>query len=159
MKLLKKIFRYIKLLPKLLKAKYYTKKANKELQNNNLIKALSKKWEKTELINSSKVTYNYISITSVKQSPIEKKEYHLSQNYPNPFNPTTTISYSIPERTNVKLEIFDPLGRKISTLVNENKSPGNYQVEFNAENLQSGLYIYRIVTDIFTDSKKLLLLK
>jgi len=85
--------------------------------------------------------------------------YSLSQNYPNPFNPTTVIQYSIPEVTNVKLKIYDMLGREIRTLVNQEQSAGVYNVEFNAAHLSSGVYFYRVEAGSFVASKKLLLLK
>ncbi len=93
-------------------------------------------------------------------------EYALYQNYPNPFNPVTTIKYSIPsnvngETSNTKLLIFDVLGNEVAVLVNEPKSPGNYEVQFEANKygLSSGVYFYRISTDGFTSTKKLVLMK
>ena len=86
-------------------------------------------------------------------------EYSLSQNYPNPFNPTTKIKYEVPENTNVTLEVFDVLGRLIKTLVNENKSAGRYEVEFNASELSSGLYLYKISAVGFEQTRKMVLLK
>ena len=86
-------------------------------------------------------------------------EYNLSQNYPNPFNPTTKIKYEVPENTNVTLEVFDVLGRLIKTLVNENKSAGRYEVELNASELSSGLYLYKINAGSFEQTRKILLLK
>ena len=85
--------------------------------------------------------------------------YSLSQNYPNPFNASTTIRYNLPTSSNVTIDIYDILGRKITTLVDKNQTAGNYQVIWNANNATSGTYFYRIQTDDFTDSKKMLLLK
>lgn len=85
--------------------------------------------------------------------------FNLSQNYPNPFNPTTTISYSIPSDEHVTLKIYDSLGEEIAMLVNEFKSAGFYNTNFNAENLSSGIYIYKITAGKYTDTKKLLLVK
>ncbi|MGA2669784.1 MAG: T9SS type A sorting domain-containing protein, partial [Ignavibacteria bacterium] len=85
--------------------------------------------------------------------------YVLSQNYPNPFNPTTNITYSIPKAGNVKLTIFDVLGREVSVLVNEVKSPGTYNVDFNASNIGSGVYFYRIEAGDFSAVKKMVLVK
>lgn len=87
------------------------------------------------------------------------KIFELHQNYPNPFNPTTIISYSIPVSTHVSLVIFDILGRKIHTLINEQKTPGNYSLIFNASNLFSGVYLYKLQTENFTKVKKLLFIK
>lgn len=70
--------------------------------------------------------------------------FKLEQNYPNPFNPSTTISYSLPEPGMTKLEVYNSLGQKVQEIVNEFLESGNHQTFFNAENLASGLYIYRI---------------
>ena len=88
------------------------------------------------------------------------KDYSLSQNYPNPFNPSTTIEFAIPKSDDVSLVVYDMLGREVATLVNERLSAGNYKVQYNAaENLSSGIYIYRLKTNSYTNTKKLLLLK
>ncbi len=96
------------------------------------------------------------------------QEFLLAQNYPNPFNPTTTIKYSVPAVETghaqslhlITLKVYDILGNEVATLVNENKSAGNYEVKFNARNLSSGVYIYRIQTSSgFVSTKKLVLLK
>ncbi|HEX2983718.1 MAG TPA: kelch repeat-containing protein, partial [Ignavibacteriales bacterium] len=87
--------------------------------------------------------------------------YSLSQNYPNPFNPSTTIKYSIAEAGKVELKIYNMLGQEITTLVNEMKNAGQYEVKFNAAgiNLSSGVYIYRIKSGSFVQTKKLMLIK
>ena len=85
--------------------------------------------------------------------------YALSQNYPNPFNPNTSIRFSIPENSYVELEVFDLLGRSISTLVDEDLAPGNYSVDFDASSFSSGVYIYRIKSGSFVSTKKMLLMK
>jgi hypothetical protein len=86
-------------------------------------------------------------------------EFSLSQNFPNPFNPVTRISYGIPKAGLVTLKIFDILGREISTLVNEEKQPGTYMVDFNGESFASGVYFYRIESAQFTDVKRMVLVK
>jgi len=86
-------------------------------------------------------------------------EFSLEQNYPNPFNPTTSISYAIKSASNVKLNIYNMLGQEVATLVNRHQLAGKYSVIFDAKNLSSGTYIYKIVTDEFVSVKKLLLLK
>lgn len=86
-------------------------------------------------------------------------EYSLETNYPNPFNPSTTISYSIKEAGSVLLEVYDILGAKVATLVNEEKSPGRYEVQFNASGFSSGMYFYKITSGEFTEVKKMILLK
>jgi len=92
------------------------------------------------------------------------KSFALMQNYPNPFNPSTTINYSIPsnlnsEAVNTKLIVYDVLGRKVTTLVNKAQKAGNYEVRFNARNLSSGVYIYRLESGNFRKSIKMILLK
>lgn len=83
----------------------------------------------------------------------------LMQNHPNPFNPNTTISYTLKEAGKVLLKVYDALGREVTTLVNEDKVPGNYSVQFNASSLSSGIYFYRLHTSNLVETKKLLLMK
>lgn len=94
------------------------------------------------------------------------KEFSLLQNYPNPFNPSTTISFTIPNQANVRLSVYNAIGEKVAELLNENVSAGNHQVTFDASNLSSGLYFYKISANNmlgsgqgFVDVKKMLLLK
>lgn len=87
------------------------------------------------------------------------KSFSLDQNYPNPFNPLTTIVYALPKSTNVRLTVFDVLGREVRTLVNERKQPGRYETTFNATNLASGVYLYRLQAGGFVDTKKLMLVR
>ncbi|MBZ0201022.1 MAG: T9SS type A sorting domain-containing protein [Ignavibacteriaceae bacterium] len=83
----------------------------------------------------------------------------LEQNYPNPFNPSTQIKFAISKTSNVKLEIYNLLGQKVATLVNENLTSGNYSADWNAANFSSGTYIYRLTTDTKVKSKKMMLIK
>ncbi|MBZ0199468.1 MAG: M20/M25/M40 family metallo-hydrolase [Ignavibacteriaceae bacterium] len=85
--------------------------------------------------------------------------YNLSQNYPNPFNPETTIKYSVPEQTHVALKLFDIAGSEISTLVNEVKPAGVYELRFNAGSLTSGVYFYRLTTEKYSTIRKMILIK
>jgi len=85
--------------------------------------------------------------------------YELKQNYPNPFNPATIITYQIPVSGKVKLIVYDVMGREVLTLVDKQKPAGLYQVEFDASAFSSGIYYYQIQTGIFSDIKKLILLK
>lgn len=100
------------------------------------------------------------------------KTFSLSQNYPNPFNPTTKIFYSIPktpgsrqlvptsrDASTVQLKVFDALGREVTTLVNEDKTPGNYEVIFNANDLATGVYYYRLKAGDFVETKKMVLIR
>jgi len=98
-------------------------------------------------------------INSEEKEQIIPKEYSLHQNYPNPFNPTTTIKFDIPNDGLVQLEIFDILGRRITTLVEEYKPAGSYEQVFNASALASGVYVYKLQAGDFISSKKMILLK
>ena len=98
-------------------------------------------------------------ITSIKPIEILINDFSLSQNYPNPFNPSTKITYSVASLSNVSLKVYDILGREIITLVNEEKPIGKYEVNFNANNLASGVYFYQIKAGEFVQSKKMILIK
>ena len=100
--------------------------------------------------------------TGVKETKGTDKlptDFVLSQNYPNPFNPSTNIKYSIPEASNVRLTIYNVLGQKVAELVNAHKDAGNYVVTWNASNLASGIYIYRLEAGSVVMNQKMLLLK
>lgn len=86
-------------------------------------------------------------------------KYALSQNFPNPFNPTTHIRYSLPKLGNVSLKVYNLLGQEIVILVEGKQDAGNYTIEFNAANLPGGVYLYRLKTNEFTETKKLILIK
>lgn len=85
--------------------------------------------------------------------------YALEQNYPNPFNPSTVINFSVPEQSNVSLTIYNSLGQFVEEIVNENLSAGNYNVQWRAVNLSSGVYYYTLATQNFRESKKMILVK
>lgn len=87
------------------------------------------------------------------------KDLELFQNYPNPFNPSTTISFSIPEEDFVSLKVFNSLGEEVAKLINETKPAGNYSVSFNASDLTSGVYFYKINAGSFVEIKKMVLMK
>lgn len=116
---------------------------------------------------ASFANYDYIINNWLVSTPtdIEDDEknvpesFALLQNYPNPFNPSTQITFSLPERSNVTLKIYDVLGKEITTLVNEPKSAGTYTVNFDASRLSSGVYIYSIQAGDFLESRKMLLMK
>ena len=105
---------------------------------------------------SMRVTIPAVAINEQINLPLT---FNLEQNYPNPFNPSTTIKYSIPKQSYVTLKLYDILGREVATLVNAEKPAGNYLVEFNAANLPSGVYFYRIQAGSFNQVRKMLLLK
>ena len=85
--------------------------------------------------------------------------YTLGQNFPNPFNPSTKINFSIPVEGFVTLDVYNAIGQKIASLVNETKTAGNYSVDFDASSLTSGIYFYKISTGNFTETKKMILMK
>jgi len=85
--------------------------------------------------------------------------YRLEQNYPNPFNPSTKIVYSIPKTQYTILKVFDILGKEVKTLVNETKPAGIYEVEFDGSNLSSGIYFYKLETEGFIETKRMILIK
>ena len=102
-------------------------------------------------------------ITDVKEETLPG-EFALQQNYPNPCNPSTTIQYSIPGNVvetlhATSLRVFDILGNEVATLVNENKPTGNYEVKFDASNLSSGIYFYKLQSGSFVQTKKFILIK
>jgi hypothetical protein len=99
------------------------------------------------------------SVGVVNADPATITDYKLYANYPNPFNPTTTITYDIKESGLVHLQVYDVMGRLVATLVKTNQHEGRYHVQFDAQNLPSGVYLYRLQTPGFTDLKKMILLK
>ena len=90
---------------------------------------------------------------------IRPNEIHLFQNYPNPFNPITTIDYQIPKSGFITLKIYDVLGNEIATLIDEKKSKGKHKIMFNGTKLASGIYFYKLTTENFVKTKKMLLVK
>ena len=112
-----------------------------------------------QLLSDEYVLGKQIPTEIIYKGSLKVDTYDLAQNYPNPFNPSTTIKYQIPNAGNVTLKVFDILGREVTTLVDEFKNEGRYEVNFNAGKLASGVYIYSIKSNDFTASKKLLLLK
>jgi hypothetical protein len=99
------------------------------------------------------------SIDGKKTNESLPRKFSLSQNYPNPFNPTTSIHYQLKTKSHVQLTIFDITGREVKKLVNQSQNPGQYSVNFNAGNFASGIYIYRLKTDSFERSRKMILLR
>jgi photosystem II stability/assembly factor-like uncharacterized protein len=99
------------------------------------------------------------AVNKDKTEKIITDKFSLSQNFPNPFNPTSKIKFHISNLSNVKLVIYDILGKQITSLVNEQLKPGTYEVEFNGSNLSSGIYYYKLTAGNFTDTKRMLLIK
>ena len=111
------------------------------------------------------VSGNNVIVTSlglIGITPISNEvpgSFILYQNYPNPFNPTTNIKFAIAKATDVKLSVYDALGREVETLVNEFISPGIYEVKWDAARFSSGIYFNKILTNEFTSVKKMALIK
>ena len=99
-----------------------------------------------------------LSLTSIPSKGLPT-EFALGQNYPNPFNPSTNVEFSIPTAQMVSLKIYDVTGREVATLVHGQTEPGKYSVQWNAGNLSSGVYVYRLTAGSYTSAKKLLLQK
>jgi hypothetical protein len=111
-------------------------------------------------VTNMSVTEVVTTTTSVAEKPMGVvSTFTLAQNYPNPFNPSTNISYTVGSHQFVSLQVYDVLGRKVATLVNEAKDAGTYSVRFDASSLPSGVYLYRLQAGNFSETKKLLLMK
>jgi hypothetical protein len=109
-------------------------------------------------IYGSKINFN--GTINVKQISNEiPSAYSLKQNYPNPFNPKTIINFQLSMSNYVSLKVYDILGNKVETLVNEKISPGSYSVEWDASNYSSGTYFYKLETENFTEVKAMMLVK
>jgi hypothetical protein len=110
-------------------------------------------------IQSVDVTGTTEDLTMLSVTVDAPKSYAVYQNYPNPFNPTTSISFDIPSRSVVSLKVFDLLGREVSTIVSGELQAGRYTRQWNATDISSGVYFYRLQAGTYSETKKLLLLK
>ncbi len=102
-------------------------------------------------------SFEYSNIIEVEF--LSPEEFSLSQNYPNPFNPSTTIEYTLPGSGNVKLIVINSLGEEVATLVNKYQESGSYKFNFDARDLASGIYFYKITAGTFANTKKMILMK
>lgn len=115
--------------------------------------------------NTARTWYDGISyasvntVTSVSENKEHPVEFSLSQNHPNPFNPVTVIGYQLSAVGRVELKVFDLLGREIATLVNKEQNAGKYEVEFDASNLPSGTYFYKLRAADYVEVKKMMVLR
>lgn len=103
--------------------------------------------------------FNTDPIGKSKTTLQQSDDYKLFQNFPNPFNPSTKISYKIKKEGNVFLSVFNLVGQEISVLVNEKQSAGNYEVEFDASELTTGVYLYKLQINGYTSVKRMTVLK
>jgi PKD repeat protein len=106
-----------------------------------------------------KTCYIEVEQASYVEDTFSPEDFYLFQNYPNPFNPTTTLSYVIGHSSFVSLKVYDVLGNEVATLVNEDKQAGNYEIQFVAAGLTSGIYFYKLMADNFVQIRKMILLK
>jgi Secretion system C-terminal sorting domain/CARDB len=113
----------------------------------------------TSATNNMQLLIGDESFIEAQKTALLPKQFSLNQNYPNPFNPSTKISYAIPEQSDVTLEVFDMLGRKVRTLVKKEQSQGNYLIEFTVNSLTSGIYFYKFQAGDFEATNKMILLK
>lgn len=106
-------------------------------------------------------TYNIVDnlVAVTTEGNIVPDKFCLNQNYPNPFNPSTKIKFSVASITHIKLTIYDILGREKLTLVNQDLNPGYYSVDFDAQHLSTGVYFYKLESESFTETKKMILIK
>ncbi len=117
-----------------------------------------------QLVNAGTLTgwlkqYIADTLTGIQNKNGTVKTFSLSQNYPNPFNSSTALSFKLPAASNVRLVVYDILGREVVVLVNEKKLAGNYEAKFDGTNLPSGVYFYRIEAGDFKETKKMILVK
>ncbi|MEN8192102.1 MAG: T9SS type A sorting domain-containing protein, partial [Bacteroidota bacterium] len=134
-------------------------------QSNDQVEESIKLWmNEIHLWAKSKYDSLLIILDVDEDNPSSNQSFGLLQNYPNPFNPTTTIKYTIPNvassfSSSVKLMVYDILGKEITTLVNENKQPGDYEITFNANTLSSGIYYYQLRSENYAESRKMVYVK
>lgn len=108
---------------------------------------------------ATNLTINVTPVSGITKTEETANSYKLEQNFPNPFNPVTKINYSIPKSSKVTINIFDILGQRVASLVDERQDAGSYSVDFNASELSSGVYYYKIDAGEFSSIKKMTLVK
>lgn len=127
--------------------------------NDNELMMVAEFWDGQDWVPSYRILYSGYEPTNVVDGGGLPREFALLQNYPNPFNPSTTIRYSIPERTHVILHVYNTLGQEVARLIDKELEAGNHQITFDASHLPSGVYVYRLQAGDRVDNKKLMLLK
>ncbi len=106
-------------------------------------------------------TFNLNAIIGIEPDPFGQipKDYKLNQNFPNPFNPSTNIRFGLPKSSFVKLTVYNILGKEVATLVNTRLNPGTFEIHWDASNYASGVYFYKLESEGFTQTKRMLLVK
>ena len=127
--------------------------------NDNWTEKLTQLWDGSDWKNYYRHLATWLEPVSVKEEKIKLNSYYLYNNFPNPFNPTTKIKFKISNYDFVSLKVYDVLGNEISTLVNEDRPAGGYEIEFSGKDLPSGIYFYTLRAGNFLDTKKMILLK
>ena len=127
--------------------------------NDNWTEKLTQLWDGSDWKNYYRHLATWLEPVSVKEEKIKLNSYYLYNNFPNPFNPTTKIKFIISNYDFVSLKVYDVLGNEISTLVNEDRPAGGYEIEFSGKDLPSGIYFYTLRAGNFLDTKKMILLK
>ncbi len=110
-------------------------------------------------LDSWEIAVSYLRIQGTEPQTIIPTRYELYQNYPNPFNPITKIQFGVPKQSNVKILLYDVLGREVAVITDKTMQPGVHIIDFNTGNLSSGVYFYKMVSGDFTSIKKLVILK
>jgi hypothetical protein len=113
----------------------------------------------TDTLHTDTVSFTKLVATSVESATSIPNEVSLSQNYPNPFNPSTVIRYGLPERSHVRLELFNPLGQRVAVLVDGEKEAGYHSATLESRGLAGGLYFYRLQAGDFIETRKLIILR
>ncbi len=128
--------------------------------DNNVVSGVTYEYRISDADYSGKVKIlKTITINITENATDIPKIYALNSAYPNPFNPTTTISYDLPKSSFVTISVYDITGKLVENLINENKEAGSYSIKWNASNISSGIYLYRLVINDFVSTKKLIFLK
>ena len=116
-------------------------------------------WENSAWQNHIQILFNYTIVSDADDNLSDEFNYSLSQNYPNPFNPTTKISWQTPVSAHQSLRVYDVLGNEVAILIDEYKPAGKYEIDFTAADLSSGIYLIKLETDNYVNTKKMILIK
>ncbi|MBN1299944.1 MAG: CotH kinase family protein [Melioribacteraceae bacterium] len=130
-----------------------------ELKNPGLDNLIPHNWSSSGINGTPGSVNNNFIVLSERSLPFQPEKFLLFQNYPNPFNPVTKIRFTLPESQYVSLKIYNIIGQEIKTLINGEKLPGSYEVQFNGSELASGVYIYNLIAGKYSASHKMILLK